>query len=333
MLASTPPPPVVAVEGLRKRVTRFCLAALGIAYLRRTWTSFFQQRAMLRLQQTAAAAVATASKAGMAIAGRPPRRSDHLLWRALTYTLTSQLIAASEFLLPLVKPLLAVRIGRLLVWKGPRVQPNAVYGPHTRNTVDVYGIESATGHMRKAGDVDPDARKPVLVFVHGGAWSFGHKWQYGLVGEYLASTLGVLVAVVNYRTYPMGHVQDMVEDVERAVRGLCRCVLVAQCGYGLVCAVVTGDGVSAKSASANKPAMCIFLSACGTRSSGCGRTATCSVVTRSRSSLAATRPVRASGWQCQENNAVWREATDWCPRCWYMRTCCAWRAQERMSGL
>ncbi|KAI9982928.1 hypothetical protein PInf_006732 [Phytophthora infestans] len=52
--------------------------------------------------------------------------------------------------------------------------------------------------------------------MHGGAWSFGHKWQYALVGEYLA-TQGFLVAVLDYRTFPYGSVVDMIEDVENAV--------------------------------------------------------------------------------------------------------------------
>ncbi|TYZ67902.1 hypothetical protein PybrP1_007809 [[Pythium] brassicae (nom. inval.)] len=217
-LALQPP-----AASLKKRVLRLCLAALGVAYIRRTWTSLLQQRAMLRLQ-SAGASVSTAALAA-ATSGRPPRRSANVLWRALRYTILSQIIAASEFLLPLAKPLLAARIGRLLVWKGPRVQPNAVYGPHERNTVDVYGIDSestsaaiaSNDEQRKSIDSELSARKPVLVFVHGGAWSFGHKWQYGLVGEFLSTTLGVLVAVVNYRTYPTGHVQDMVEDVELAI--------------------------------------------------------------------------------------------------------------------
>ncbi|GMF17969.1 unnamed protein product [Phytophthora lilii] len=54
--------------------------------------------------------------------------------------------------------------------------------------------------------------------MHGGAGSFGHKWQYALVGEFLASQ-GFLVAVINYRTFPTGSVVDMVEDVENAVSG------------------------------------------------------------------------------------------------------------------
>ncbi|KUF89038.1 hypothetical protein AM588_10002126 [Phytophthora nicotianae] len=102
---------------------------------------------------------------------------------------------------------MAARIGRLLVWTPRDCRVNCRYGPHERNTLDVYGVQ-AHGETTVA--------KPVLVFMHGGAWSFGHKWQYALVGEYLA-TQGFLVAVINYRTFPNGSVLDMIEDVENAV--------------------------------------------------------------------------------------------------------------------
>ncbi|KAG7381175.1 hypothetical protein PHYPSEUDO_006323 [Phytophthora pseudosyringae] len=129
---------------------------------------------------------------------------------ALKYTAVGQLIASSEYLLCLVKPQLAARIGRLLVWTPRDCRVNCRYGPHERNTLDVYGVQGQEQETAAAG------AKPVLVFMHGGAWSFGHKWQYALVGEYLA-TQGFLVAVMSYRTFPTGSVLDMIEDVENAV--------------------------------------------------------------------------------------------------------------------
>lgn len=205
------PLPLAERHSVKTRVLRFCVSVAGLVYLRKTWTTLFQQHAMLRLQR-GAAATATVH-----------RRQSSMLWNTLKYTFSAQLIAASEYLIPLMKPLLAMRIGRLLVWKGPRVESNAVYGPHPRNTVDVYGVERDP----TSSPTLQQEKKPVLVFVHGGAWSFGHKWQYGLVGEYL-STFGFVVAVVNYRTYPSGHVQDMVEDVEHAVS-------VAVCEQSILC--------------------------------------------------------------------------------------------------
>jgi hypothetical protein len=132
-----------------------------------------------------------------------------MLYRALRYTFFSQIIASMEYLIALVKPVLAMRIARLLVWSKSNAVPNQSYGSHPRQTMDLYGVETPTRSS---------SHKDVILFIHGGAWSFGHKWQYGVVGEYLA-TKGFLVGVVNYRTYPTGAVQDQVDDITQAVRG------------------------------------------------------------------------------------------------------------------
>uniref|UniRef100_A0AAV1TW80 BD-FAE-like domain-containing protein n=1 Tax=Peronospora matthiolae TaxID=2874970 RepID=A0AAV1TW80_9STRA len=136
------------------------------------------------------------------------RSSPRLHWSnvlraALKYTWIGQLIASSEYLLCLLKPFLAARIGRLVLRTPRGCCTNRRYGVHERHRLDVYGVQEG-------------AVKPVLVFIHGGAWSYGHKWQYALVGQYLA-TQGLLVAVVNYRTFSHGSVVEMVEDVENAV--------------------------------------------------------------------------------------------------------------------
>ncbi|KAG6591090.1 isoprenylcysteine alpha-carbonyl methylesterase ICMEL1 [Phytophthora cinnamomi] len=165
---------------------RVALAVALLAYLRNTGLNLRQQHALLKQSE--------------------PRLpwAEHAQ-AALKYTSVGQLIASSEYLLCLVKPQLAARIGRLLLWTPRDCRANCRYGSHERHTLDVYGVQT------------PQApAKPVLVFVHGGAWSFGHKWQYALVGEFLASQ-GFLVAVINYRTFPSGSVLDMVEDVENAV--------------------------------------------------------------------------------------------------------------------
>lgn len=95
--------------------------------------------------------------------------------RPRSSTSVGQLIASSEYLLCLVKPQLAARIGRLLLRKPRDCRVNCRYGPHERHTLDVYGVHEQQQQQAPA--------KPVLVFMHGGAWSFGHKWQYALVGS------------------------------------------------------------------------------------------------------------------------------------------------------
>eukprot|EP00644_Phytophthora_capsici_P001599 jgi/Phyca11/531333/estExt2_fgenesh1_pm.C_PHYCAscaffold_1120002 len=173
------------VEALRLNPGRVALALALLAYARNTGRNLRQQHLLL-------------------LQNEPRLPWVEHVQAALKYTSTGQLIASSEYLLCLVKPQLAARIGRLLLWAPRDCRVNCRYGPYDRNSLDVYGVQE-TG-----------AAKPVLVFMHGGAWSFGHKWQYALVGEYLA-TQGFLVAVINYRTFPNGSVVDMIEDIENAV--------------------------------------------------------------------------------------------------------------------
>lgn len=162
---------------------RLALALVLFLYSRKTWRSLRENHRQLK-------------------AGADPLSASQVL----KYTFLAQLLAACEYLLVLVKPVVSLRIGRSLVWTGSREARHLRYGhTHERQALDLYGVDKA-------------AKRPVLVFVHGGAWSFGHKWQYALVGSYLSGALGALVAVVNYRTYPSGSVLDMVEDVDNAVR-------------------------------------------------------------------------------------------------------------------
>ncbi|KAJ0404930.1 hypothetical protein P43SY_005929 [Pythium insidiosum] len=171
---------------VRERLRRFAISIALLLYARRTWRTFHDHHFHLQLQ------------AERVSPGR------HLL-NILKYTFVAQLLAACEYLIPIAKPVLAWRIARLLVWRGENVVANVLYGSHPRNTIDIYGV-----------DLQAENRKPVLLFVHGGAWSFGHKWQYGLVGKYLAKH-GFLVAVINYRTYPLGSVTEQTKDVEDAI--------------------------------------------------------------------------------------------------------------------
>ena len=166
-------------------VQRFMLVVALCAYAGHTGRSLCQQHAQLQRS-------------------RPRLHWLAVVRAALKYTSIGQLIASSEYLLCLLKPLLVLRLSRLLLWTPRGCRVNRCYGDHKRQRLDIYGVEGG-------------ANKPVLVFLHGGAWSYGHKWQYALVGQYLA-THGFLVAIVSYRTFPHGSVVEMVEDIENAVR-------------------------------------------------------------------------------------------------------------------
>src|SRR5262245_18121268 len=56
---------------------------------------------------------------------------------------------------------------------------------------------------------------PVLIFVHGGAWSMGTKDLYGPLGKVFAKN-GIGTVVINYRLSPKVQHPAHVQDVARA---------------------------------------------------------------------------------------------------------------------
>eukprot|EP01127_Copromyxa_protea_P011345 TRINITY_DN2846_c0_g1_i4.p1 TRINITY_DN2846_c0_g1~~TRINITY_DN2846_c0_g1_i4.p1 ORF type:complete len:287 (-),score=41.44 TRINITY_DN2846_c0_g1_i4:329-1153(-) len=60
---------------------------------------------------------------------------------------------------------------------------------------------------------DESRSRPVVVFIHGGAWGFNGKEDHHMVGKFLQSK-GFAVVVANYSRYPFGHVEDMVVDLD-----------------------------------------------------------------------------------------------------------------------
>jgi acetyl esterase/lipase len=60
--------------------------------------------------------------------------------------------------------------------------------------------------------------RPVVVFVHGGAWSQGSRQLFALVGRRLRDQLGCVAVVPGYRTYPRGDVAAQARDVGASLR-------------------------------------------------------------------------------------------------------------------
>jgi len=93
----------------------------------------------------------------------------------------------------------------------PAAACDLAYGPHERHGLDLYG---------EAGG----ALKPVLLFVHGGAFVGGDKgnpsdpklWHNGSVGR-MAARRGWIGAVMNYRLAPHHQWPAGAEDVGMAV--------------------------------------------------------------------------------------------------------------------
>lgn len=82
---------------------------------------------------------------------------------------------------------------------------NQAYGPLPRQSLDVY----APRQMSVA--------RPVAVFIYGGGWEKGRKWDYGWVAQALAAR-GYVVVLPDYRLFPKAHFPDFLKDGAQAVR-------------------------------------------------------------------------------------------------------------------
>ncbi|KAL6135422.1 hypothetical protein ACLB2K_067650 [Fragaria x ananassa] len=89
-----------------------------------------------------------------------------------------------------------------------QVQRSIVYGDQPRNRLDLYLPKNT------------DGKKPVVVFVTGGAWIIGYKAWGSLLGLQLAER-NIIVACVDYRNFPQGTISDMVEDASRGISYIC----------------------------------------------------------------------------------------------------------------
>ncbi len=79
------------------------------------------------------------------------------------------------------------------------------YGPGGRQSLDVY----APRRM--------DTARQVAVFLYGGGWERGRKWDYGWVAQALAAR-GYVVVLPDYRLYPQVRFPEFLNDSAQAVR-------------------------------------------------------------------------------------------------------------------
>ncbi|HEX4588894.1 MAG TPA: alpha/beta hydrolase [Gemmataceae bacterium] len=89
--------------------------------------------------------------------------------------------------------------------EGSKVEKNLAYGPHERNKLDIY--------------LPPgDGPKPLLIWVHGGAWRAGSKDGGNPALRFLDK--GYAVAAINYRLSQQALFPAQIEDCKAAVRWL-----------------------------------------------------------------------------------------------------------------
>jgi acetyl esterase/lipase len=78
------------------------------------------------------------------------------------------------------------------------------YGEDPRHRLDVYVPDAPTASPR-----------PLIVFWHGGRWTYGDKDDYRFVGAALAE-VGCIAVLPNYRHYPQVKMPGFMDDAARA---------------------------------------------------------------------------------------------------------------------
>jgi len=86
------------------------------------------------------------------------------------------------------------------------ISENVRYGAKDKNKVDVY-----------YNKLDTKTLKPVVIFIHGGAWVKGDKYNFIEVGASLARN-GYVAFLPNYTLFPEGNIEDMVADIHQIIR-------------------------------------------------------------------------------------------------------------------
>ncbi|WP_180106271.1 MULTISPECIES: alpha/beta hydrolase [unclassified Acinetobacter] len=98
-------------------------------------------------------------------------------------------------------------LNRLTPKQGYHVQNNIPYGLKARHRLDLYRTSA------------PRQQRPLIVFVHGGAWMHGDKKDYGFIGEAFAKE-GFDVAVINYHLAPEYIFPASIDDLSLALNYL-----------------------------------------------------------------------------------------------------------------
>jgi acetyl esterase/lipase len=91
----------------------------------------------------------------------------------------------------------------------------AAFGAYHRRTDVSYGEASAHRLDVYVPTASVARPRPLVVFWHGGRWTFGDKAQYRFVGAALAE-IGCIAVLPNYRHYPAVHLAGFMDDAARA---------------------------------------------------------------------------------------------------------------------
>lgn len=84
------------------------------------------------------------------------------------------------------------------------IKKDISYGDKKLQNLDIYIPQNL------AGD-----KAPVLIFIHGGRWTFGNKDQYAFIGNNFAQN-GYVTVMINHRKFPEVKFPTFVEDGAQA---------------------------------------------------------------------------------------------------------------------
>lgn len=98
-------------------------------------------------------------------------------------------------------------LNRLTSRKGYTLHSNIAYGLKARQRLDIFRTRT------------PRMQRPLIVFVHGGAWLHGDKKDYRFVGEAFAKE-GYDVAIINYHLAPEYIFPSSIDDLHLALNYL-----------------------------------------------------------------------------------------------------------------
>lgn len=88
---------------------------------------------------------------------------------------------------------------------GVRKHDNIAYADGQRKKLDIYRPEETNGPS------------PVIMFIYGGAWRAGDRFEYEFVGRALAAN-GFTVVIPDYRLWPEAKYPDFLDDNAQAMK-------------------------------------------------------------------------------------------------------------------
>lgn len=91
----------------------------------------------------------------------------------------------------------------------------------SRHYVDIYGsrtpLPSSAADQPHEIEDETEKKRPVVIFITGGAWIIGYRMWGTLLARALAP-FGILVFVPDYRNFPRVDIEGMVRDVDTSIQ-------------------------------------------------------------------------------------------------------------------